>query len=297
MKKIAVVHDLSGLGKCSLTAAIPVISAMGVQACPLPTAILSNQTGYDSYFCDDYTDRIPAITAEWKKRSFVPDGIYTGFLAGEDQVDCILDFVEQFAGPDTKVIVDPVMGDDGVSYKFYTEALCEKLGRLVAKAQVITPNLTEGMLLLQGRKAMEAMWAQALNSSAGGLQTADLRQAAEAVGAALLEQYPGLEAAVITGVHFPGDDGLPQIGNLIAERSGLSWVSTPKRGGSYSGTGDLFTSVISAGAVKGQSLVSVAQRAVRFLERAIADAAAEETDRNDGVCFERYLNMLWEEEK
>ena len=77
MKKIAVIHDLSGLGKCSLTAAIPVISVMGVQACPLPTAILSNQTGYGSYFWDDYTDRMELIMDEWKKTGFTPDGVYT----------------------------------------------------------------------------------------------------------------------------------------------------------------------------------------------------------------------------
>ena len=85
MKKIAVIHDLSGLGKCSLTAAIPVISAMGVQACPLPTAILSNQTGYGSYFWDDYTDRMELIMDEWKKMGFKPDGVYTGFLGDARQ--------------------------------------------------------------------------------------------------------------------------------------------------------------------------------------------------------------------
>ena len=89
MKKIAVIHDLSGLGKCSLTAAIPVISAMGVQACPLPTAILSNQTGYGSYFWDDYTDRMELIMDEWKKMGFKPDGVYTGFLGDARQVDLI----------------------------------------------------------------------------------------------------------------------------------------------------------------------------------------------------------------
>ena len=94
-KKVAVINDLSGLGKCSLTAAIPVISAMGVQACPLPTAVLSNQTGYASYYCDDYTPHMDAIMDEWEKRGFHPDGIYTGFLAGEKQADKILEFKKQ----------------------------------------------------------------------------------------------------------------------------------------------------------------------------------------------------------
>ena len=90
MKKIAVIQDLSGLGKCSLTAAIPVISVMGVQAVPLPTAVLSNQTGYPSYYCDDYTEHMGQIMDEWEKRGFSPDGIYTGFLADEEQADKIL---------------------------------------------------------------------------------------------------------------------------------------------------------------------------------------------------------------
>ena len=125
MKKIAVIHDLSGLGKCSLTAAIPVISAMGVQACPLPTAILSNQTGYGSYFWDDYTDRMELIMDEWKKMGFKPDGVYTGFLGDARQVDLILKFVDMFCTEGTHILVDPVMGDNADSgqrsYSDYAE--------------------------------------------------------------------------------------------------------------------------------------------------------------------------------
>ena len=98
MKKIAVVNDLSGLGKCSLTAAIPVISVMGVQACPFPTAVLSNQTGYDTYFCEDFTDHMEPYMEQWKKRDFVTDGIYTGFLTDEKQADKILKLMDTFAG-------------------------------------------------------------------------------------------------------------------------------------------------------------------------------------------------------
>ena len=87
MKKIAVINDLSGLGKCSLTAAIPVISVMGVQACPFPTAVLSNQTGYETYFCEDLTRQMTPYMEQWKKRGFIPDGIYTGFLSDEKQAD------------------------------------------------------------------------------------------------------------------------------------------------------------------------------------------------------------------
>ena len=158
MKKIAVINDLSGLGKCSLTAAIPVISVMGVQAVPLPTAVLSNQTGYASYFYDDYTDRLDSITEEWKKIGFAPDGIYTGFLAGEAQAEKIQTFLDAFAGSDTKILTDPILGDNGRAHGFYTEKLCGCMRSLVKRAHVITPNLTEAMLLLFGKEETEKQW-------------------------------------------------------------------------------------------------------------------------------------------
>ena len=139
MKKIAVLNDLSGMGKCSLTAAIPVISVMGIQACPLPTAILSCQTGFPSYYCDDYTDRMDIIMNEWKKLDFHPDGIYTGFLADAAQADKAVKFMYEFKTSETKILVDPVMGDDGEEYPIYTEELCRKMRFLVKEANITEP--------------------------------------------------------------------------------------------------------------------------------------------------------------
>lgn len=280
MKKIAVLQDLSGLGKCSLTAAIPVISAMGVQACPLPTAILSNQTGYESYFCDDYTDRMDCFIEEWKKRGFVPDGIYTGFLAGEEQIEKILYFIECFKGADTKVLVDPVMGDDGQTYKTYNSGLGEKMRLLVAKADVITPNLTEAVLLFYGAEGMKRYFS-----------TEPELEEIEALGFGLRKRYQ-LEAVVITGIYFSKEES---IGNLVVTPEGCQWICSKKHGGSYSGTGDLFASVLSAAIVRKKSVSEAVKKAVRFLEPAICEAEREQTDRNDGVCFEKYLYKLWED--
>ena len=158
MKKIAVINDLSGLGKCSLTAAIPVISVMGVQACPLPTAVLSNQTGYESYFCEDFTEHMEPYMEQWKKRGFFPDGIYTGFLSDDKQADRILKFMDAFAGKDTLILTDPVMGDDGAVYPIYTEELRSRFCELTRRSYVITPNLTEALLLLYGKEKMEEIW-------------------------------------------------------------------------------------------------------------------------------------------
>ena len=146
-KKIAVINDLSGFGRCSLTAAISVISAMGIQACPLPTAILTAQTGYPHYYLDDYTDKMDIYRQEWQKMGQHFDGIYTGFVASEAQIDQIFHFIDTFYTSDTFLLVDPVMGDDGIKYDMFTPKLLEKMNALVGEADIITPNLTELCLL------------------------------------------------------------------------------------------------------------------------------------------------------
>ena len=146
-KKVAVINDLSGLGRCSLTAAISVLSAMGIQACPLPTAILSSQTEYPSYYCYDFTDKMDYFRQEWKKLGTSFSGIYTGYVASVCQIEQIMHFLDTFQTADTFLLVDPVMGDDGVTYDMYTSGLLTAMKELAARADVITPNLTEFCLL------------------------------------------------------------------------------------------------------------------------------------------------------
>ena len=285
MKKIAVLNDLSGMGKCSLTAAIPVISVMGIQACPLPTAVLSAQTGFPSYYCDDYTDRMDAIMEEWKKMDFYPDGIYTGFLADARQADKAVEFIEQFAKEDTKILIDPGMGDNGEEYPIYTEALCEKMRFLVRRATVITPNLTEALLLLYGAQRAHVLWKEL-----SLMDEERLLKFTESTGKELSKEFD--TEVVITGIDLPARENHQEIGNLICQDGVQTWVSTVKEGGSYSGTGDLFASVLSAGMVKGMDTVDSVRKAVKFLSKGIHDAVLEGTDRNEGICFERYLSEL-----
>lgn len=285
MKKIAVLNDLSGMGKCSLTAAIPVISVMGIQACPLPTAVLSAQTGFPSYYCDDYTDRMDAIMEEWKKMDFYPDGIYTGFLADARQADKAVEFIEQFAKEDTKILIDPVMGDNGEEYPIYTEALCKKMRFLVRRATVITPNLTEALLLLYGARRAHVLWKEL-----SLMDEERLLKFTESTGKELSKEFD--TEVVITGIDLPARENHQEMGNLICKDGVQTWVSTVKEGGSYSGTGDLFASVLSAGMVKGMDTVDSVRKAVKFLSKGIHDAVLEGTDRNEGICFERYLSEL-----
>ena len=285
MKKIAVLNDLSGMGKCSLTAASPVSSVMGIQACPLPTAVLSAQTGFPSYYCDDYTDRMDAIMEEWKKMDFYPDGIYTGFLADARQADKAVEFIEQFAKEDTKILIDPVMGDNGEEYPIYTEALCEKMRFLVRRATVITPNLTEALLLLYGAQRAHVLWKEL-----SLMDEERLLKFTESTGKELSKEFD--TEVVITGIDLPARENHQEMGNLICQDGNTTWVTAAKEGGSYSGTGDLFASVLSAGMVKGMDTVDSVRKAVKFLSKGIHDAVLEGTDRNEGICFERYLSEL-----
>ena len=285
MKKIAVLNDLSGMGKCSLTAAIPVISVMGVQACPLPTAVLSAQTGFPSYYCDDYTDRMDILMDEWQKMDFRPEGIYTGFLADASQADKAVEFIQRFKSKETKVLVDPVMGDDGEEYSVYTEELCSKMRFLVRCATLITPNLTEALLLLYGTEKAHKLW-----NELSSFTERELLEFVERTGKKLSEEFE--TEVVITGIDLPVKENQQEIGNLICQKKKCTWIVTAKEGGSYSGTGDLFASVLSAGMVRGTDTVDSVHKAVRFLSKGIHDAVAEGTDRNEGICFERYLSEL-----
>ena len=147
-KRAALINDLSGLGKCSLTAAIPVFSCMGIQPCPLPTAVLSNQTGYDSYYIDDFTDKMSFFTEEWLKKGITFDAISTGFFVNSKQIDISEEFIKKFKKEDTLLVVDPVMGDGGTVYKTFSDELCRRICRLALTADVITPNLTEACIIL-----------------------------------------------------------------------------------------------------------------------------------------------------
>ncbi len=281
VKRIAVINDLSGLGKCSLTAAIPVLSVMGVQACPLPTAILSNQTGYESYYYDDYTKHMDAYTNEWSKRGLTLDGIYTGFLGSELQAEKILRFIDVFQKPDTLLLVDPVMGDSGQTYDIYTETFGTQMKRLVQRADVITPNLTELCLLTDTDYS-------SLTARSGA---PDYLETIAAIGQKLLAQ--GIKTVIITGILYQSPtDREKRYYNLVLEENAVTPISSAIHGGSYSGTGDLLASVVCAGMVRGDSALESVRRAVHFLETALAETANEQIPKNDGINFEPYLQLL-----
>ena len=281
MKKVAVIQDLSSFGRCSLTAVIPVLSVMGVQACPLPTAILSAQTGYPSFFCEDFTDKMHHFVDEWNKMDVTFDGIYTGFVTGREQINNIFHFLDSFQTKESRLLVDPVMGDMGEAYKLFTDELLIRMRELVKCADVITPNVTECCLLT-------GLSYDKLHSYS---HEEDFIQAIEEAGKTL-QQETGAQV-IITGVNPPTTHTNEQfIGNMYLDGSNTFYSALPYNGKSYSGTGDLFASVITGGMMRGEDLRKSVQLAESFLTAAINDTSLEDTPKEAGVHFEKYLKML-----
>lgn len=280
-KKIAVINDLSGFGRCSLTAAISAISVMGVQPCPLPTAILSAQTGYPSYYCDDYTDKMEYFREEWEKMGARFDGIYTGFLASEAQVEHIFRFLDTFYKKDTFLLVDPVMGDEGRVYAMFTEGLLRKMKELAVRADIITPNLTELCLLT------DYSFETIKNMSDTKQMMAEIKRMAEE----MIRRGP--KTVVVTGIRFIDEkDQKKKIGNLVVTEQKSQLSAFPYIGGSFSGTGDLFASVIAGGTARGDDIFQIIHLAGKFIEQAMKDSVMDQVEANDGVNYEKYLKML-----
>jgi len=281
VKRIALINDLSGFGKCSLTAAIPVISVMGLQACPLPTAILSAQTGFDRFYYDDYTDRMNCITDEWKEMKVTFDGICSGYLGSPKQIANVLYFLERFQTGGTIFLADPVMGDNGSCIKSFSQELLRTMKELAKRADVITPNLTELCLLA------DADYEELVSHS----READYPDRIEEVAQNLLARSGRSQTIITTGIVRQKDGG-DSIGNLIVTSSGVRYYGSAYNGQSFSGTGDLFASVVIGSLVNGESAETAVQRAMNFLQPAIEEASKENVPGNHGVHFEKYLSKL-----
>ena len=268
-KKIAVINDFSGFGRCSIAVALPLISHLGVQCCPLPTAIFSNHTGFSSFYFDDYTDSMAPYMAQWKKLDLEFEGILTGFLGSARQIGLVEDFLRDFTTARTTVIIDPVMGDYGRPYATYTPELCREMKRLVRYAHVLTPNLTEACILLD--RPYRAKF------SADELEDMARRLCAQ-----------GPEKVVFTGV-----DRGAYLENYCYERDrGGAVVRTRRVAPQRSGTGDVFSSIVAAGTVRGVPFVESVRTAARFIQLCLKRSSELDIPTTDGVCFEEVIQKL-----
>ncbi|MHA6260102.1 pyridoxamine kinase [Sporosarcina sp. CAU 1771] len=281
MKKVAVIQDLSSFGKCSLTAAIPVLSVMGIQACPLPTAILSAQSEYPSFYCEDLTAKMPLFEDEWKKLHVSFDGIHTGYITGKDQITHILSFLESFYNENTLLLVDPVMGDIGEVYTNFDHDMLARMKVLAKHADVITPNLTECCLLT----------GLSYDTICRYTSETDFLEAVREAGQKL--QHDTGAQVVLTGIHSPSvQKNSHLIGNMYIDNATSFYSPVPFNGKSYSGTGDLFASVLMGSLMRGQELSVAISLAEKFLSASIQDTDSEGSAPIEGVNFERFLSLL-----
>jgi len=271
VKKIAVVNDLSGFGKCSLSVALPIISAMGLECSALPTAILSNQTGFDSFYCKSFTEFLPDYINEWKKMNVHFDAILTGYMADAKQVEIISHFIDDFRTYDTLVFVDPVMADDGVLYDTYDNALCEKVKALTKKANIITPNLTE-LCILCGADYNEIIKENNL-------------QKIEELAHSLLNETT--RTVIVTGIKQNG-----KIKNLTVEKDRIHRTNHTLLNGSYSGTGDIFSSIVCGGVTNGMDVFDAVTLATNFIYCSIKSTPTQLDYEPYGVNFQNHLEML-----
>ena len=247
----------------------------------MPTAVLTSQTGFESFYCNDCTDKLDYYTSEWKKLGFQPDGIYTGFLSSEKQVDKILSFINSFETDDTLVLVDPVLGDGGRTYSLYTETLGKKMKKLVSVADVITPNLTECCILC------DTDYSELIENA----DSPDFLDTVAELAKKLLKLYK-VKTVIVTGIEHKISDEVTKINNLIATDDEVFCVSCEKTGGSYSGTGDLFASVVFSGLLRGDSLKDTVNLAVKFIQTSLCETVKLGIHRNEGIEFEKHLKML-----
>lgn len=267
--RIAAIHDLSGFGRCSLSVALPILSAMGAQCCPLPTAFLSTHTGgFQGFTFLDMTDEMPKVAAHWKSLNLEFDAIYSGFLGSARQIDVVEEFFYDFRQPNTLTVVDPVMGDHGEVYKTYTPAMCAGMIRLARLADVITPNLTEAALLL-------------------GLPLNALSSPRETVERLSLD---GKRSVVLTGVSMsPGMTGAMC---FDAKTGRCEAVQTDFVAHEFHGTGDVFASVLTGALVQGRKLNDAAMLAAKFVRACAERTAAADLPMREGVEFEPLLGYL-----
>lgn len=267
-KRVAAIHDISGIGKCSLTAAIPVISAAGIEAAAMPTAVLSTHTGnIQGYTYRDLTSDLNPIANHWKNLGITFDGIYSGFLGSTEQVDIVCNFIDMFRGEDTVVIVDPAMADCGKMYTTFDKSFAKEMTLLCRKADIIVPNLTEAAFLL-GEEYLEPPYSKEYIE--------DILRRLSFLGPAMV---------VLTGVAFNDDE----LGCAVycRDTDEIFYSFSMKYPGIYYGTGDLFASALTGAYMRGKSISESAEIALEFTNAAIGRTYEAGTDTRLGVNFEQ----------
>lgn len=271
MKRIVTIQDISCIGKCSLTVALPIISAMGVETAVIPTAVLSTHTMFSGFTFADLTDQISPIAEHWKKENFDFDAIYTGYLGSFEQIRLACAFMNDFKKKNTLLFVDPVMGDNGKLYAGFDLEFAKEMKKLCCRADVIMPNLTEAAFLTD----------TPYRENPDEVNLTDILEKLASLG----PKY-----TVLTG-YSPAPNRIGVIALEAATRS-IFRYDTSKQPKSYHGTGDIFASTLVGGVMNGFSLEKSLKTACDFTAECIRLTIANPNSRIYGVDFESALPLL-----
>lgn len=271
MKRVVTIQDISCIGKCSLTVALPLLSAMGLETAVIPTAVLSTHTAFSGFTFRDLTAEIAPVAAHWRSLGMTFDAVYSGYLGSEEQVELVCGFLDEFRKPGSCALVDPAMADFGRLYAGFTPSFVQVMKRLCAKADVILPNLTEACLLL------------------------DVPYEPEPDEARVKELLRGLSGlgcgcVVLTGVSF--EEGKLGAVGYNASEDRFYGHFREKLPESFHGTGDIFASVFTGATVRGFAPEKALELAVDFTQESIRKTMADPDHRWYGVNFEEAIPLL-----
>lgn len=274
-KRIALINDITGFGRCSVTVMAPIINAMKIQTVPVPTAILSTHTQFPIYYFDDYTSKMKDYIQTYKDLKLEFDAMATGFLGSKEQVEIVLDFAHTFKNEKNWVLVDPVMGDHGKLYATYTPEMCEKMKELVCVADYLTPNLTELVTLLN------------LPYPDHVPTSKELKEMCETLS------KKGPKHIVVTGIAYDEH----QILNYVYSEGEEKMILVDRMGKDRCGTGDVIAAVIAGSLMRGHSFYESVMKATSFASKCIEYCEKTQTPHHYGLCFEEYLWELGRDEK
>lgn len=271
MKRIVTVQDISCVGKCSLTVALPIISAMGVETSIIPTAVLSTHTMFKNFTFKDLTDEIKPITNHWKNENIGFDAIYTGYLGSFEQIDIVADMFDEFKTDSNVIIVDPVMADNGKLYPAFDEAFAKKMATLCAKADIIVPNITEASFMtdMEYKETYDEEYIKEML-----LKLADL----------------GAKICVLTGVSFK--EGTTGVMGYDTTTKEFFYYSNKRYDASYHGTGDIFASTLTGAMMNGISWQDSLKIAADFTAECIRITMEDNEGCWYGVNFEKTIPYL-----
>jgi len=267
--KVAAVHDISGIGRCSMTVILPVMSALGCQVCPLPTE-------YEYFYFFDFTDYMEEYYKCWEKNNAQFDCLYTGFIGSEKQINIMIEIINKMKKDNNPlIVVDPVMGDHGEVYKTYTSEMVRKMECLVSRADIITPNLTEASILLGKKYSGE---------------TVSIEQLKEYL-TELCRLGPGI--SVITGITTDEGEHI----NACCDKSTNQYWKVPFEYVDirYPGTGDLFTALFTGYLLNGRVLPEAMEAASIFVSKAVRATYEAKSPSSEGVLFEKVMRELYTE--